>query len=90
MEKTDATAICDVSKHMPNQLRIEMKCSKMIDVNISFYYHAIYTVTVSQAFKNGKFFHASSNLVAYFNSNFPLPQGKSWTEFTLPSKLVLL
>ena len=43
---------------------------------------------VSRAFKNGKFFKAHKNLTDYFNTNFPLPQEQSWTEFTLPSKLV--
>ena len=42
---------------------------------------------VSRAFKNGKFFAAHKNLTHYFNSTFPLNQGKSWTEFTLPAKL---
>jgi hypothetical protein len=43
----------------------------------------------SRAFKNGKFFHAEKNLTSFFNSNFPLPKPESWTEFTLPTKLVL-
>ena len=42
---------------------------------------------VSRAFKNGKFFAAHENLTHYFNATFPLNQGKSWTEFTLPAKL---
>ena len=43
--------------------------------------------TVSQAFKEGKFFEASHNLVVYFNNTFPLPQLKSWKEFHLPKEL---
>ena len=43
---------------------------------------------VSRAFKNGKFFEAHSNIVPYFNKNFPLPQSTSWTEFHLPNALV--
>ena len=43
----------------------------------------------SRAFKNGKFFHANNKLTSYFNSHFPLPKPESWTEFTLPTKLVL-
>ena len=43
--------------------------------------------TVSRAFKNGKFFEASQNLIPYFNSTFPLPQSQSWTEFRLPTEL---
>ena len=42
---------------------------------------------VSRAFKNGKFFEASHNLVAYFNKHFPLPKSTSWTEFHLPKEL---
>ena len=33
---------------------------------------------VSRAFKDGKFFHAATDLTTYFNSTFPLPQKKSW------------
>ena len=43
--------------------------------------------TVSRAFKKGKFFTASQNIVAYFNSTFPLPQSQSWIEFQLPTEL---
>ena len=41
----------------------------------------------SRAFKNGEFFHAKTNLVAYFNLHFPLPQNLSWHEFKLHPKL---
>ena len=41
----------------------------------------------SRAFKNGEFFHAQTNLVAYFNLHFPLPQNLSWHEFRLHPKL---
>ena len=44
---------------------------------------------ISRAFKEGKYFHAHANLTTHLNSNFPLPQGKSWTQCILPSKLVL-
>ena len=37
----------------------------------------------SRAFKDGKFFKASSNLVSFFNSHFPLPKNLSWKEHTL-------
>ena len=43
----------------------------------------------SRAFKNGKYFKASQNLVNYFNIHFPLPQNISWTEFRIPTKLSL-
>ena len=43
---------------------------------------------VSRAFKNGQYFHAKNNLTQYFNSNFPLPQRKSWREFQIPKELV--
>ena len=33
--------------------------------------------TVSRAFKKRKIFNASQNIVAYFNSTFPLPQSQS-------------
>jgi hypothetical protein len=42
---------------------------------------------VSRAFKNGQYFEAGKNLTSYFNSKFPLPQKKSWTEFHIPSAL---
>jgi hypothetical protein len=45
---------------------------------------------VSRAFKNGQFFHAQTNLVAYFNKNFPLQKHNSWKEFRLPTALVSL
>jgi hypothetical protein len=45
---------------------------------------------VSRAFKHGKFFSAHNNLVHYFNKNFTLPQGTSWTEFQMPAKLASL
>ena len=41
---------------------------------------------VSWAFQKGKLFAANQNLTAYFETRFPLPQGHSWTEFTLPHK----
>ncbi len=44
---------------------------------------------ISRTFKTGKFFHASQNLLDYFNSNFPLPQKKSWREFQPPKKLLM-
>jgi hypothetical protein len=42
---------------------------------------------VSRAFKNGQYFEAGKNLTSYFNSKFPLPQKKSWTEFQIPNAL---
>ena len=41
----------------------------------------------SRAFKEGKFFKATNNLIPYFNSHFPLPQKTSWREFKIPTKL---
>ena len=41
---------------------------------------------VSRAFQKGKLFAANKSLTAYSQTNFPLPQGHSWTEFTLPPK----
>lgn len=43
----------------------------------------------SRAFKNGKYFLANTTLLAYFNKHFPLPQGKSWTQYHVPTKLSL-
>jgi hypothetical protein len=43
----------------------------------------------SRAFTNEKFFPAANNLTHFFNLHFPLTQPESWTEFTLPTKLVL-
>lgn len=40
----------------------------------------------SRAFKEGKFFRAHKNLLAYFNSHFPL-QKRSWREFYLPTAI---
>ena len=45
---------------------------------------------VSRSFKGGQYFSASSNIVDYFNSNFPLTQNNSWREFQIPSELVSL
>ena len=39
---------------------------------------------VSRAFQKGKFFAANKKITAYFQTHFPLPQGHSWTKFTLP------
>ena len=39
-------------------------------------------------FQKGKLFAAKKNLTAYFQTHFPLPQGHSWTEFTLPPKWI--
>ena len=41
----------------------------------------------SRAFKHGEYFHAQTNLAAYFNSHFPLPQDLSWREYRVPKKL---
>ena len=41
---------------------------------------------ISRDFQKGKFFTANKNLTAYFQTHSPLPQGHSWTEFTLPHK----
>jgi hypothetical protein len=43
---------------------------------------------VSRAFKSGKFFMANSNLVSYFNKNFPFDKNNSWTEFQIPIALI--
>ena len=45
---------------------------------------------VSCAFKSGKFFKAAANISSYFNTNFPLPQKKSWTEYHPPTTLCSL
>ena len=38
--------------------------------------------TASRAFKNGDYFHISTNLLTYFNNTFPLQTG-SWQEYSL-------
>ena len=38
------------------------------------------------AFQKRKVFAANKNLTTYFQTHFPLPQGHSWSEFTLPLK----
>ena len=43
---------------------------------------------ISRAFKDGKFFTATNNLLTYFDTHFPLPQKKSWQECHLPDALV--
>jgi hypothetical protein len=43
---------------------------------------------VSRAFKNGQYFYAQTNLVNYFNTNFPLSKPNSWKEFQIPTNLV--
>ena len=40
-----------------------------------------------RAFKSGESSHAQTNLVAYFNIQFPLQQNLSWYEFRLNPKL---
>ena len=41
----------------------------------------------SRAFQHGKYFQAQTNLTQYFTATFPLPQGNSWTEYTMPTAL---
>ena len=43
----------------------------------------------SRAFKDGKFFKASQNLLQFFNSQFPLPQQLSWQQFIIPTSMTL-
>ena len=42
---------------------------------------------VLHAFKSGQYFHASTNLTYFFNSNFPLSQNASWYSFQIPKRL---
>ena len=43
----------------------------------------------SRTFKDGAFYAANSNtLASFFNTNFPLPQRTSWTEWKLHTKLI--
>ena len=41
---------------------------------------------VSRTFQKGKLFSANKSLTAYFQTNFPFPQGHSWTKFNIPPK----
>ena len=41
----------------------------------------------SRAFREGKYFHATSDLISYFSSSFPLPQSLSWQQFTIPTNI---
>ena len=41
----------------------------------------------SRAFKSGKYFAACNDIVAYFNTHFPLPQNLSWKEYEVKPKL---
>ena len=41
----------------------------------------------SRSFKDGGAFIDKLPLLTYFQTHFPLPQGKSWTEFQIPSSL---
>jgi hypothetical protein len=45
---------------------------------------------VSRSFKGGEYFSASTNIVDYFNTHFPLTQNNSWREFQIPPKLISL
>ena len=45
---------------------------------------------VSRSFKGGEYFSASSNIVDYFNFNFPLKKNTSWREFQIPQELISL
>jgi hypothetical protein len=65
------------------------KASSLIPLHISGE-NNIQADIVSRAFKNGKFFEAQQSLTTFFNSNFPLKQNDSWTEFQIPKSLVSL
>ena len=60
--------------------------SSLISMHIEGANNAMADVS-SRAFKNGAYFAAHANLVDYFNTNFPLPQRKSWIEYKVPKKL---
>lgn len=41
----------------------------------------------SQAFWDGKIFHAADDLINYFNSHFPLPQLLLWQQYIISTKM---
>ncbi len=64
------------------------KASSLLPMNIAGVDNKMADIP-SRAFKNGEYFHAQTDLVTYFNQHFPLPQGNSWIEYTIPTKLAL-
>ena len=62
------------------------KASSLLPLHIVVENNAIADI-LSQAFKNGEFFHAHAKLVNYFNTNISLLQNLSWEEFKVPKKL---
>ena len=65
----------------------QAKCSSMVPHHIAGEDNIMADV-ISRAFKNGKYFQISNNLVSYFNSHFPLAQNESWHECHVPNKLL--
>jgi hypothetical protein len=63
------------------------QASSLLPMNIAGKDNAMLADIPSRAFKNGEFFHAKEDIVSFFNSTFPLPQGLSWKGFKLPEKL---
>ena len=55
----------------------QAKCSSMIPHHIAGEDNIMADI-ISRAFKMGKLFSASNDLVSYFNTRFPLMQNESW------------
>ena len=65
----------------------QAKCSSMVPHHIAGEENIMADV-ISRAFKDGKYFEISNDLVSYFNSHFPLAQSKSWHECRVPNALI--
>ena len=62
------------------------RTSSLLPIHIKGSENAMADVS-SRAFKQGEYFHAATNILSFFNSNFPLPQSRSWHEHKVPRKL---
>ena len=65
----------------------QAKCPSTIPHNIAGKDNIMAGI-ISRAFKMGKLFAASNDLVSYFKTSFPLMQNESWHECQVPSDLI--
>ena len=65
----------------------QTKCSSIVPHHIAGEDNIIADI-ISHAFKHGKFFELSHDVVSYFNKRFPVVQNESWHEFHVPNDLL--
>jgi hypothetical protein len=86
------TSKSKVATHLLQIISIRLhkrQASSLLPMNIAGEENKMADV-VSISFKGGEYFAASSNIVDYFNLNFPLKKNTSWREFQIPRELVSL